>query len=290
MTTIASVLNQIGVQGLYHGNVDTDDSALAQKEILALLQARGGGGLPKKKYPHQCVIRLPESNHVMLLPAKDPTDPNTAVAVYFQVSRDNTPDRVMVDLLMEMMYEPLYDQIRTKDQFGYHVSCDSRWTDGVIGMQMQVVTSSKTAQEADDRIEQFLTDFRQTLVEMTEESFMKHLVALAKQKLDMFHALSDETGHFWTEIRDCRYLWQVEREEVICLKSITKEQALKAYDELLWPESKKRRRMAVHVICSEGAASEGRPEVDQELVGDYIDDRVKEFHKYCKNQKFGKIY
>jgi nardilysin len=291
VATISSILETIGVEGLYHGNVDVTDAERAQREIMVLLQQGvNGGGLPRKKYPHQFVLQLPQSSTTLRCPAKDPTDPNTAVEVYFQVGKDRTIDRVMADLLMEMMYEPLYDQIRTKDQFGYQVSCDSRWTNGVIGMRIQVVTSSKTAQQAEDRIELFLSDFRKTLADMSQAEFMEHLASLAKQKLDMFNSLSEETSHLWSEIRDGRYMWQVEREEVMFLKTITKEQALDAYDRWLSAGNSDRRRMAIHVISCEGPASEGRLDVDPEEIGGYNDGRVKAFHKYCKNQTFGKIY
>ena len=198
----------------------------------------------------------------------------------------------MVDLLMEMMYEPLYDQIRTKDQFGYHVSCDCRWTNGVIGMHFQVVTSSKTAQEAEDRMEKFIRDYRQTLVDMKPPDFIHHLVALSKKKLDMFNSLQEETNHYWSEIREGRYHWDVDREEVICLRSVSKEETLKAYDEWLSPESNTRRRVAIQVISSEGDASAGKPEVANGVeISEYNDARVQEFHtKHCKNQTFGRIY
>jgi insulysin len=158
-------------------------------------------------------------------------------------------------------------------------------------MQMQVVTSSKTAQQCDDRMEQFLTEYRQILVDMSQTDFTEHLAALAKRKLDMFHSLSEETNHLWSEIRDGRYMWQVERDEVLLLKGITKGQTLDAYDRWLFPgDNNKRRRMVVQVICSEGPASEGRPEVPTNSVMVYNDTCVKEFHKYCKGQTFGRIY
>lgn len=289
MSTISTILESIGVEALYHGNVDVTDAELAQREIMNLLK-QDGIGLPRKKYPPQLVLRLPPSSTTLTCPAKDPTDPNTAVEVYFQVGKDRTIDRVVADLLTEIMYEPLYDQIRTKDQFGYHVSCDSRWTNGVIGIHIQVVTSSKTAQQAEDRIELFLSEFRKTLAEMSDSEFMEQMAGLAKQKLDMFNSLSEETSHLWSEIGDGRYMWQIEREEVLFLKTITKKQALDAYDKWLNPDNKKRHRMVVQVISSEGHASEGRPDVGPENIGDYNDDRVQDFHKYCKNQTFGRIY
>lgn len=210
--------------------------------------------------------------------------------MYLQIGKDNVFDRVMVDLITEMMYEPLYDQIRTKDQFGYQVSCDSRWTDGVIGCHIQVVTSSKTAKEADARIELFLRDFRQILEDMSPSDFLSHLTSLAKHKLDMFHSLSDETGHYWSEIRNGRYKFQVEREEVLCLKGITKSQALEAYDKWIFPgKESRRRRLSVQVIDSESLSSEV-PDLEIKDIEDFNDGRVKEFHKSCKGQTFAKIY
>jgi nardilysin len=294
ISTITSILRKIGAEGFIHGNVDAIGAQQAKQEVLEILQksnhAEGNGGLPKKKYPGQPVLQLPPKVYSLTCAAKDPTEANSAVEVYFQISKDNTFDRVMVDLLVEIMYEPLYNQIRTKDQFGYHVSCDSRWTNGVIGMIFCVVTPSKTAQETEDRIEKFLTDFRQTLADMSADDFLEHLVGLAKEKLNMFHSLSEETDHFWSEIRDGRYSWEVEREEVICLKTITKEQTLKAYDQWLFPESKKRRKLVVKVIASEGSSSAGRPDVKIDDVEDYNDDQVNACHEFCKNQVYGKIY
>lgn len=290
--TISNILEKIGVEAIFHGNVDASDAKRAQDEIMTRLSKKSGGGLPRKKYPPQLVLRIPPSSYTLKCLAKDPTDPNSAVELYFQVGKDNTRDRVMVDLLMEMMYEPLYDQIRTKDQFGYHVACDCRWTNGVIGMHFQVVTSSKNAQEAEDRLEKFIRDFRQTIVDMKSSDFMHHLVALAKQKLDMFNSLREETNHYWSEIRDGRYHWDVDREEVICLRSFTKEETLKAYDEWLAPESKSRRLVAIQVISSDGDASAGRPDVAGDVdISEYNDACVKEFQtKHCKNQTFGRIY
>lgn len=281
MGTIMAILNKIGIEGLYHGNVDESDAKLAQEKIRRLIESSGGGGgLPRKKYPKQLVFQIPKSSIVQCA-AKDPTDPNIAVEIYFQVGKDNTFDRVMADLLMEMMYEPLYDQVRTKDQFGYQVSCDSRWTSGVIGMHLQIVTSSKTADEVEDRVEKFLTEFRLVLKDMPQDEFLEHLYALAKQKLDMFNSLSEETGHYWSEIRNGRYSWQVEREEVLCLKGVTKDQALTCYDNWLTSGNSKRRRLSVQVVASDEII---------EGIEDYNDTQVKNFHKNCKNQTFGKIY
>jgi nardilysin len=148
-TVISEILDKFSIEALYHGNVDQSDAEEAKKLILEMVDESGGGGLPKKKYPKEPVIKIPpseaQSAGTIILPSLDPTEPNTAVEVYFQVGKDNIEERVLIDLLTHMMYEPLYDQIRTKDQFGYIVSCDSRWTNGVMGMHFRVITSTKSA-------------------------------------------------------------------------------------------------------------------------------------------------
>lgn len=296
LTTVADLLRNIGFECLYHGNVDFDDAKVAQAEILRLIEATGGTvGLSREEYPNLLVSKVPVPNSAditLRCAAKDPKEPNQAVEVYFQVGKDNTLDRVLVDLLTEIMYEPLFDQVRTQDQFGYHVSCSSRWTDGVIGILVQVVSSSKTASEIDARIEEFLTEFRQTLADMSPEDFVEHLSGLAIQKLEAFNSLSEQTGHFWSEIRDGRYQFQVERDEVLQLKSISQEQTLEAYDKWLYPKgSDTRRRFSVNVVGVESLLSEPEsPIVSQASCNDFNDEMVKQFQSICKHETFGQIY
>lgn len=295
-STITSIMSQIGAESLYHGNVDLKDANVAKEKILELLRksapsgSNGNAGLTRKKYPSQFVLQLPPKQLDIVCAAKDPTESNTAVELYIQVGKDNLADRVMVDLLMEILYEPIYNQLRTKDQFGYDVSCASRWTHGIIGMVFCVVTPSKTAEETKDRIEKFLLDYRQKVVDMSTDDFLEVMIGLASDKLNMFNSLSEETGHYWSEIREARYSWEDHREEVLHLKTITKEETLKAYDKWLSPENKKRRQMTIKVVAGEGPAAVGRPEVTSEDIEDYNDKCVEAIHKQCKQQTFGRVY
>ena len=291
-TIVSGVLDKIGAEGLYTGNVDVATAKETQDMILNRLKksCSGNCGLSRKKYPNQFVMKVPPKTSEITCIAKNPTEKNSAVEVYMQVGKDNTRDRVMVDLLTEIMYEPIYNQIRTKDQFGYSVSCDSRWTNGVIGIHFSVVSASKTVQEIQDRIELFLIEFRQTLSDMTNDTFMGHMVGLAKEKLNMFNSLSESTASLWGEIRDGRYKFDMDREEVICLKTITKEETLKAYDEWISPKNNRIRQIVVKVVANEGPASTVRPDVKFEDAEKHNDSCVEAFHGVCKKQTFGKIY
>jgi len=291
--TVASILESVAVEGLLHGNVDRNDADKTRDLILSMLESSGGAGLARKKYPPVSMLRIPSSSvgthNLVVLPSKDPEEPNTACEVYIQVGKDNLRDRTLMDLMMHMMDEPLYAQLRTQDQFGYDVYCDVRWSYGIIGCIFHVTTNVKSADEVIERIDKFLVDYRQELVDMKKEDYHEHLVGLAKQKLDMFNSMSEETDCLWSEIRDGRFAWEVWRDEAVCLRSITKGDALRAFDDWLRP-GQPRNMFAVQVIgAGETDASKGRPVVEADRLNDYIDEQVEAFHRLCKKQTWGRV-
>uniref|UniRef100_A0A7S3Q5Z2 Insulysin n=1 Tax=Chaetoceros debilis TaxID=122233 RepID=A0A7S3Q5Z2_9STRA len=294
METVADIMSKISIEGLHHGNVDKKDVEMAKEVILDA--ASGFQGLARKLHPKQQVSVVPQrENEHLIAPTLDPNEANTAVEVYFQCGKDDVRERVIVDLLMEIMYEPMFNQLRTKEQFGYQVSCGSRWTYGVIGMCFKVVTNCKSADEVTARIDKFIAEYRSELVSMKPETFMEHVVGLAKDKLQRFNSLEEEAGSLWAEIVEGRYDFEVHRNEAEVLRQLSKENLIETFDKYLLPPApsttppppssdtnpststgangkKKRkkkkaagnfpRKLTVKVIgTAEGEASKGRPDV-----------------------------
>ena len=286
METVNEIMDQISIKALYHGNVSSKDAQDAKDMILSI--AKHLKGMPLKKHPKQLVSVTPFGKENRLcFPTVDPKDPNTAVEIYFQCGNDNMTDRVVVDVLMQIMDEPLYDELRTKDQFGYSVACASRWSFGVIGMSFRVTTTCKSAAEVCHRIDSFLLSFRDEIIKMSREEFMEHIIGLAKSKLEKCDSLEDETSNFWYEIIESRYDFEVHRNEAERLRTINKQEVLDGFDKWLNPNFAHRRKIEVCAIgISEGNASEGRPIIEDDNVNDYIDRLVSEFHQ----KTGGKIY
>lgn len=290
-TTSSSLFQGYAIEALYHGNVDRSDADAAKELILKMVDSRGRPGLPRKKYPAQSVLRIPSvyAPCRLVVPSKDSAEPNTSVEMYVQVGKDNLRDRVLTDLLVQMMEAPLFDQLRTKDQFGYDVSCDVRWSYGIIGMIFHVVTNVKSANDVVERVERFLKEYRKDLEQMSDSDFMEHLVGLAKQKLDMFNCLREETNTYWDEIRDGRFEWQSWRSEAVCLRTVTKANVIEAFDKWLVPGTR-RNMLAVQVIgTGDGDASDDRPDVASERLGEFYENQVQDFRKLCKKQTWGRV-
>jgi len=156
-------------------------------------------------------------------------------------------------------------------------------------MIFKVVTNVKSASNVVARVDQFFQEYREELESMSDIDFLEHVIGLANHKLDMFNNLSEETDTLWGEIRDGRFSWQVWRDETICLRSLTKEDALKAFDTWLNPVGR-RNILAVQVIGNgKGDVSTDRPRVSEDEIGDFLDAQVSGFHRSCKGQTWGRV-
>jgi nardilysin len=266
MRVVNKILCNISVEGLYHGNCDKEDAIALAKNIDALLTRSGGAPLARQQKPSDAINAIPSSSPRILIGSKNVTEPNNAVEHYFQMSSDpgNTLDRITIDLLTQIMYEPFFDQVRTKEQFGYSVSCGARWTGGVMGVTMKIVSAVKTVAECSDRIDKFLGDFRKILVDMKDDDYLSNVVSLAKSKLCAFDALGDHTSHLWSEITSCRLEYNCLLDEVKCLRGCKKDDLVRFYDKFLAEGGAGRKRL-VATVCGGGGKGVGGG-VDKESV------------------------
>lgn len=116
MEVISTVLSSLSIEALYLGNVDNND-AKAAIELISKV-AEQSKGIPKSKLPKQEVLIVSPTekiHHHIVVPTIDPKEPNTAVEIYIQCGKDNVKERVIIDLIAQIMYEPLFDQLRTKE-------------------------------------------------------------------------------------------------------------------------------------------------------------------------------
>lgn len=130
-----ALLGRLSVEALYHGNVTEEDAGHAAAIIMDALTPLHLG-LPRKKLPSKLVVkaRLSPDASALTVPSIDPKDSNTAVEVYFQFAKDDNSEealrqRVLTDLLEALLDEPLYDQLRTKEQVRSGVGVDLHLTE-----------------------------------------------------------------------------------------------------------------------------------------------------------------
>jgi len=128
-----------------------------------------------------------------------------ALECYWQLGPDSPASRLLADLLEAVLDEPLYDQLRTKEQLGYSVSCGSRWTDGIVGFGISVTSKEAHPDYVAGRVDDFLRKFRK---EVMAPSFAKDLVehgaALALRRGEKHRSPYELADHAWESLADGR--------------------------------------------------------------------------------------
>ena len=111
MQAISPMLRQVSIDALLHGNVTLSDAAEAELMLENAIKSPTSSILPRDQYLKETLVQLPLSSgdsYIITTPTKDATESNTAVEVYYQVSKDDVKKRVFVDLLEHVLYEPLF--------------------------------------------------------------------------------------------------------------------------------------------------------------------------------------
>ncbi len=108
--------------------------------------------------------------------------------------------RALLDLTDQLIYEPCYDTLRTKQQLGYSVSSGTRLTHGVLGFCVTVVSAAYPPGHVEERIEAFLGGFGAVLDAMSEEEYERNRAALIANKLQRDSSLGHESDRHWEQV------------------------------------------------------------------------------------------
>jgi len=196
--------------------------------------------------------------------AINPEEDNSGLEVYYQLGELTLEGCALADMLHQVMNEPCFDMLRTKQQLGYIVDCGTRNTCSVSGFCFVVKTPKVSPAVAEARVEAFVRHFHTILGEMSTAAFEEHRTALIAEKLEKDDALSDEAWRHWMEISDARHCFDRAQREARQIKGITLPQLAEWYKANFLDAAK--RRLVVHVQSSHppsgaesGAEADGGP-------------------------------
>uniref|UniRef100_A0A6A7G139 Insulin-degrading enzyme n=1 Tax=Hirondellea gigas TaxID=1518452 RepID=A0A6A7G139_9CRUS len=255
-------LSQLHCSVLVHGSVTTDWAlSLAalitqpleqlQPPTLPLLQSQRNRQR-ELNLPKGCSIRYGAENNV---------HSSSAVEVVLQGDMQSTRHNALFELVAQILHEPAYEQLRTKEQLGYIVWSGLRRSNGTQGYRI-IVQSPYSPGYLDERIEAFLDSMQVTLQEMSEEDFVKHREALIQRRLEKPKKMSSLSTRWWTEIVCNQYNFDRENVEVDFLKTVTKEDVLQHYKAYVAVGGQERAKLSVQVTSTaEGGAGSSAPAV-----------------------------
>ncbi|KAG0352292.1 Insulinase (Peptidase M16), partial [Podila minutissima] len=251
------LLSRLQIEGLVHGNMGEAEAleACAVVETLAPRPLTASELLPARS------ALLPCARVVYEQEVPNPTNVNSAIEYYFQVDYqdgDGAFDEkkelatlrersAITQILAQIIQEPCFNQLRTKEQLGYIVHCTTRNNAGSTGLRI-VVQSERDPRFLQSRIENFLETRIDTLFrEMTEVEFTKHVRSLVNKKLETDKMLKQETSRYWEQICGKVYDFAQVQEEVAVMRAVTLDQVIGFYREWVHPASRSCRSLQVHM-------------------------------------------
>lgn len=192
------MLCQLHTEIYVHGNMYKEDALKVTDMVESILKARI---LPRSQWPVLRSLVLPQgSNHVFKRTLKDPANVNHCIETWLYAgSRGDRGVRTKTLLLDQMMHEPAFDQLRTKEQLGYIVFSGPRAFSATYGFRF-LIQSEMTPEFLDSRIEAFLTRFVETLDKMSDSEFESHKRSLVIRRLEKLRNLDQESSRHWSQI------------------------------------------------------------------------------------------
>ncbi|TIC14554.1 a-pheromone processing metallopeptidase Ste23 [Wallemia mellicola] len=263
-------LERLYLELFIHGNV-TDDSAIQiSKDIETVLQP---ASLSEEERQSLQSSLVPQGDHVYVKKVQNPAQINSAIEYYNEVGDVVDLDlRTKLSLFAQIVHEPAFDQLRTKEQLGYMVFSGMRKSIGAMGFRV-LIQSERPPAFLEQRIEEFYDVTVKNLLEsMTEEAFEKNKNSLMEEKLEKPKNLNNESSRLWVELSGGYYDFTRRLKEVESTKKITKEDILNFFYTYIHQSSDKRSKLSTH------------------LVSQSIPEQYKEFNSVESLRPSNKIY
>lgn len=165
-------------------------------------------------------------------------------------------------LFAQMIHEPCFDTLRTKEQLGYVVFSSSLNNHGAANLRI-LVQSEHTAPYLEWRIDSFLQKFGEKLSEMSEQDFEKHKDAFCKSLLQKYKNMREESSRYTAAIYlgDYNYLHRQQKAELV--SKLTKAEMIDFYEmSIVGPDTSK---LVLHLNSHVSASDHDESELDEAI-------------------------
>ncbi|KAK3939917.1 Metalloenzyme, LuxS/M16 peptidase-like protein [Diplogelasinospora grovesii] len=241
------LLSQMHMEIHVHGNLYKEDALKLTDMIESTLKPRK---LPRTQWPIQrSLIFPPGSNYIWKKTLKDPGNVNHCIDYWLYVGdKADRHLRAKTLLLDQIVHEPCFDHLRTKEQLGYIVYSSCRASATTYGFRF-IIQSEKTAPYLETRIEAFLVSMATAIREMSDEEFEKHKRSLIVKRLEKPKHLDQETSRHWSQIQSEYYDFESAQRDAAHIRPLTKSDMVGFFNQYIHPASPSRAKLAVYFVA-----------------------------------------
>ncbi|KAL6254547.1 hypothetical protein P5V15_014600 [Pogonomyrmex californicus] len=170
---------------------------------------------------------------------------NSCAIVYYEIGLQSTESNVLLDLLIQIISQPFFDTLRTKEQLGYAMYSTVHKTINVQGLNF-LIQSDKQPKYIEKRINLFIDSMLDYITTLPEEQFEKYKEAVAVSYLEKPKTLSAQSTLYWNEIITQQYNFNRVNIEISYLKTVTRQQLLNFYKKNVYNKAQYA-KLSIHV-------------------------------------------
>lgn len=164
-------------------------------------------------------------------PNDDDANINSCIELFIQIGLiSNHKDRIMNELISQILHEPCFNRLRTIEQLGYVVFSGTRETRTTFGLRF-LIQSERATFYLLERINKFIDKMGKFIQnKMTDDEFNKHVEALINKKEQKMKNLREERNFNWNRIASGYYDFDRNFSDVEFLKKFKKVDVIEYYN------------------------------------------------------------
>ncbi|CCD27116.1 metalloendopeptidase NDAI_0J02240 [Naumovozyma dairenensis CBS 421] len=242
---IPFIFDELFFECFVHGNLKYDEAIEIESLIDLLMSSKEN--LTNSQYENEKLrsYLLPKNKtyrYETLL--KDRKNVNSCIQHVIQVDIYSEELSAICGLFAQMLHEPCFDTLRTKEQLGYVVFSSTLNNHGTANIRI-LVQSEKSTPYLEWRIDEFYKKFGDLLNGMSDEDFTKHKDALCKSLTQKFKNMNEESIRYSSAIYlgDYNFMHRVKKAKLV--EELTKQQIIEFYEKYIMNEDSS--RLIVHL-------------------------------------------
>ncbi|KAG0267649.1 Insulinase (Peptidase M16) [Actinomortierella ambigua] len=241
------LLSRLHIEALVHGNMLAADALKAASIVEEGLSPRAL--LPSQLVPLRAHLLPQHCNAVYSRTVADPNNLNSGIEYFVQTGdAADQKMRAKVQVLAQIVNEPCFNQLRTKEQLGYLVFSGVRRQSGAIGLRF-ILQSERDPVHLESRIDAFLQGRLKPFLEaMTDQEYHKQVASLIQKKMEKDKNLRVETHRYWSHITSGYFEFDEINADVAEMQKLTKADILEFALEAILPSGDKTRKLSVHLL------------------------------------------
>jgi insulysin len=239
-----------------------------EKEALDLVKTIGDAlpfrPIPVEDYPPRLeALPLPTSNALTLplrlvITEPNPSNENSVSYVTLQCLGESEKDHVLLELINSILAEPFYNDLRTKQQFGYIVSSGIRGIRNTRTLSFIVQSSVAPSDSLTVAILKFLDTVEAKLLKpLLVADLEVYVKSLIDKKTEPDKELAVEVTRNWSEIASGDLKFDRLQQQAAALLNVEKSDLLEFWQEIYGGNG--RRVLITEMMPRQGAASSGIP-------------------------------